>query len=162
MDHGLNPKNGFTLIELMLVVCVLSLLALVALPKFGDSLVRAKEAAIKGQLSTFRSAISIYYSDNEGVFPTDPFYDLTAKYLRRLPHISMPPVPAQGNPGHVYHNYQHSMVQPDSANGGAIDDPVDHGWDNFHWYYYDSGPMQGTIVVMCTHNSSMGKVWSSY
>lgn len=85
--------NGFTLIELMLVVAIISLLAAIAVPKFANMVVKAKEASIKGQLGTIRSALSIYYCDNEGNFPS-AMYGLMkialttgGKYLDELPVI---------------------------------------------------------------------------
>ncbi|HNG46017.1 MAG TPA: prepilin-type N-terminal cleavage/methylation domain-containing protein, partial [Elusimicrobiota bacterium] len=62
-------KNGFTLIELMLVVAIIGLLAAIAIPKFANLVVKSREAAMKGQLGAIRSALSIYYSDNEGFYP---------------------------------------------------------------------------------------------
>ena len=53
----------------MLVVAIIGLLAAIAIPKFANLVVKAKEASIKGKLGTLRSAISIYYADNEGIYP---------------------------------------------------------------------------------------------
>jgi prepilin-type N-terminal cleavage/methylation domain-containing protein len=61
--------RGFTLIELMLVVAIIGLLAAIAIPKFSDMIDKSREAALKGQLGTLRSALTLYYADNEGVYP---------------------------------------------------------------------------------------------
>jgi prepilin-type N-terminal cleavage/methylation domain-containing protein len=61
--------KGFTLIELMIVVAIIGILAAIAIPKFADLVTKSKEASIKGSLGTIRSAVSIYYSDQEGVYP---------------------------------------------------------------------------------------------
>jgi len=62
-------KKGFTLVELMIVMVIISLLASVAIPKFGDLAKAAKQAAAKHNLGVLKSATSIYYSSNNGYWP---------------------------------------------------------------------------------------------
>jgi prepilin-type N-terminal cleavage/methylation domain-containing protein len=68
--------QGFTLIELMIVVAILSIVALIVVPKFGQLIRKSNEAATRGHLGAVRSSLSIYYSDQEGMFPADlsPFF----------------------------------------------------------------------------------------
>jgi prepilin-type N-terminal cleavage/methylation domain-containing protein len=61
--------RGFTLIELMLVVAIVGLLVAIALPKFSNLIDKSREAAAKGNIGALRSALSIYYADNEGIYP---------------------------------------------------------------------------------------------
>ncbi|MCD6423617.1 MAG: type II secretion system protein [Elusimicrobia bacterium] len=65
-----DQKKGFTLIELMMVVAIIGLLASVAIPKFANLIRQANEAVTKGNLGAMRSALSIYYSSNEGYYPS--------------------------------------------------------------------------------------------
>src|ERR1044071_9763427 len=87
--------KGFTLIELMIVVAIIGMLAAIAIPKFADLVTKSKESAVKGSLGSLRSAVSIYYSDTEGVFPSTSAnlsVSLTTggKYLKDLPFIQIP------------------------------------------------------------------------
>jgi type II secretory pathway pseudopilin PulG len=50
----------------MIVVAIIGILAAVAIPKFAEMLRKSKEGATKGALTNFRSALTIYISDNEG------------------------------------------------------------------------------------------------
>ncbi|HNG45518.1 MAG TPA: prepilin-type N-terminal cleavage/methylation domain-containing protein, partial [Elusimicrobiota bacterium] len=93
-------SKAFTLIELMLVVAIIGLLSAIALPKFANLVIKAKEAALKGKLGALRSAISIYYANNEGVWPYDlnhfsgTITPLVPRYVDEVPSIQIPTVPS--------------------------------------------------------------------
>jgi len=55
-------KKGFTLIELVMVIVIISILAAIAIPKFIDLQANAKQAACDGNVATIRSAIAAYYA----------------------------------------------------------------------------------------------------
>lgn len=82
----INKKSGFTLIELMMVVAIISILSSVALPKFANMVRRSREAATRGNLGAIRSAISIYYSENEGQIP----HSLNALFVNNKYMSSIP------------------------------------------------------------------------
>ena len=64
MKRNSAIRAGFTLIELMAVVLILAILAGVALPRFYDYQVRAREAACKGILGGVRSGVASFYADD--------------------------------------------------------------------------------------------------
>ncbi|ALP51783.1 hypothetical protein Tel_00740 [Candidatus Tenderia electrophaga] len=62
-------QQGFTLIELMIVVAIIGILAAVAIPAYQDYTIRAKVTEGIGYANAARTAISEYYlSEND--FPT--------------------------------------------------------------------------------------------
>ncbi len=60
---------GFTLVELLIVVIILSVLAAVAIPQFGRSTDDAKVSTLESNLSSMRNAIELYYHQHNSTFP---------------------------------------------------------------------------------------------
>src|SRR6266566_9732612 len=92
-----KTKRGFTLIELMIVVAIIGILAAIAIPKFSQLITKSNEANTKGNLGALRSALSIYYGDMEGWYPTDTLTtSLTSsgKYMTTIPLAKLPAVSA--------------------------------------------------------------------
>ncbi len=77
-------KNGYTLIELVVVLAIISILLAVALPMYQKSLRRTKEAVLKNNLFTLRTVIDEYTFDKKKAPQT--LQDLVDQgYLRQVP-----------------------------------------------------------------------------
>lgn len=68
-------RRGFTLIELVMVVTILSLLASMVIPRFIDLQGRARYSSTQGSLGAIRAAISIEYASNAANDDTSPIPD---------------------------------------------------------------------------------------
>lgn len=86
-----SSKKGFTLIELMIVVAIIGILAAVAIPKFAEMLEKAREGATKGNIGAIKSAVSIYYGDTEGNWPSHLTGATTSfgKYMDAMPPVKL-------------------------------------------------------------------------
>ena len=85
MLQKLKNSKGFTLVELLIVVIILSVLAAVIIPQFGSSTADAKAATLDATLAEMRNAIERYYHDHTAVYPgaveTDGVTPATAALL---------------------------------------------------------------------------------
>lgn len=82
----LTPKgeDGFTLIELVIVMAIIAILASIAVPSYLASVKSAKEAVLKEDLHVMRDAIDSYTMD-KGKAPQGLDDLVQAGYLKSIP-----------------------------------------------------------------------------
>jgi len=82
--RGPEGKRGYTLIELIIVMAIISILVSIAVPLYQKSLRRTKESMLHSHLFTLRTVIDEYTFDKKKA--PQVLYDLVAEgYLRAVP-----------------------------------------------------------------------------
>ena len=142
----------------MIVVAIIGILAAIAVPKFAELIRKSNEGKSKGQLAALRSALAIYYAENEGNYPDggakalgSPVLTtaLAPKYINAVPQAAMPDYHAASNSVYSHettsgHNHDQGMWGYDGVSNPALDS--DHG----------------KLWIMCTHTDTKGSLWSAY
>ena len=83
-----KQDEGFTLVELMIVMAIIGVLAVVAVPSYISALRHAREAVLKEDLHILRSAIDSYTMDKQKA--PQALDDLVQeRYLKTIPEDPM-------------------------------------------------------------------------
>ena len=108
-----NETHGFTLVELLVVMAILGILVAIAVPQLQQAPIRAKEAALREDLFTFRTCLDQYYAD-KGHYPDTLQTLVTDKYIRKIP---IDPFTKSAD------TWQVTMEEPDSSDAASQDPP---------------------------------------
>ncbi len=63
-------KQGFTLVEILIVVIILGILAAIVIPQFTEASTNAKESSLVSNLQTLRSQIGLYKIQHNDTLPS--------------------------------------------------------------------------------------------
>lgn len=74
-----RSTQGFTLVEILIVVIILGILAAIVIPEFTQASEDARQSAIVSDLQTVRSQIELYKVQHNGLKPTADIVDQLTK-----------------------------------------------------------------------------------
>ncbi|PRX31142.1 type II secretion system protein G (GspG) [Orenia metallireducens] len=69
LRRRMKAEEGFTLIELMIVIAVIGVLAAIAVPKMSGVTGKAKVAQVQADFKAVQSALEMYYAEHQA-YPT--------------------------------------------------------------------------------------------
>ncbi len=136
-------KNSF-IVEILIGIAVVLFLTMILYPKFVSIVRKSHEATTRANLTALRTAIAVYYGDNNGNFPENLAEALTkdGKYVKFIPDVYCPP----------YHDKNNQITTEPTGDSGK-------------WAYQTKDSetrQQGEFWVDCSHKDTNGVVWSEY
>ena len=148
----INKKNGFTLIELIIVMVILGIMAAVAVPRYLDSISNAEKSAEDAVISSIRAGLTQFannslFSEGRSIYPVNPFDALSEK-----------PAGFSGDPNNANEDGEWTFVNwysEDSDGQGQRTGRITHQRaDNTRWQWtYNAGTRLGD-------NASIGSLGS--
>lgn len=129
-NGGSRARRGFTLIEIMIVMAIVSILVSIAVPMYQKAILRTKESLLKSNLFTLRTVIDEYtYDKQKGPQTLDDL--VSAGYLRQVP---MDPITGANNTWKII--MEDAVTSVNQTEPGIFD--VRSGSDK-------SSPLEGTL-----------------
>ena len=127
--HAFASAKGFTLIEILIVLGIITILAGISVGIYNNSSLRAREAVLRQQLFEMREAMDRYYADkNKWPATLDALVD--DKYIRSVP---VDPITVSMT------TWQTEYGEPDPSNPSA-----EPGISNVHSGSDQVSPLTGT------------------
>jgi prepilin-type N-terminal cleavage/methylation domain-containing protein len=94
-------RKGFTMIELMTVIFLISTLAAIMIPFLKRNVYKAKLTNCKANLKNLSTALQMYNNDNDGMYPDSDLTIITPTYMKVIPTCP------QGN---TVYSYEHATA----------------------------------------------------
>ena len=127
-------EGGFTLVELLIVISLISILAAMGLVQYRNSVTASRESVLKTDLFRMRDAIDQYYAD-KGKDPSSLDSLVSDGYMRKIPPdpftqsadtwVTVPAEPDPNNPSSEPGVYDVKS----GAQGTALDGSSYSDWD---------------------------------
>jgi len=177
-------RRGYTLGELMIVVAIISILIVIAIPKFADILRKSNEGSIKGNLASLRSALTLYCASMEGYCPIA--YEKEEKAGKKKKKKKKNKKKEGKKKGKIKGETEEAStvledalvpkfiakippiaIKPyhkESNKVGVYEFSPNLESDDGYWGYdgFSDDPHWGTLWISCKHTDTKGKSWSAY
>ena len=123
----MKKQQGFTLIELMIVVAIIGILAAIAIPAYQDYTIRAQVSEGINLSAGAKAAISEYFMD-KGAMPLDNAEagldtptNITGNYVTQVASASGTITVTYGNDANAVIRTQTLTLIPDASSGGSVE-----------------------------------------
>ncbi len=126
-----SVRHGFTLVEILVVVLILSILAVIVVPQFTSAAGETRENALKMDLFRIRQQLEVYKQQHDDSYPTlDNFESQLTQGSNQFGQTAVP-----GTEGYPYGPYLRNIppnpfTSKNTVGSGAVGDS--------DWYYDES------------------------
>ena len=145
-------NQGFTLVEILIVVVILGILAAIVIPQFTQASTEARESSLVSNLQTIRSQIELYKIQHLDAPPTD-----ATTFVDQMTDLSTSDGVAAAAPGlGVFGPYLQKVPVNPFNNDAGIAGGLTDGWT-----YTNTGNGSYTFVANDGLNSPNGDAHSS-
>lgn len=101
-----RSSKGFTLVELLVVIAIIGVLATLILLQLGTARAKARDAKRISDVSQIRTAVELFFDDNNGRYPT------AISVANLGPYFSTPTIPVDPVTGAAYFYAYNPAVNP--------------------------------------------------
>lgn len=122
----MKKQQGFTLIELMIVVAIIGILAAIAIPAYQDYTIRAQVSEGLNLSGGAKAAVTEYFQDR-GTMPTDNTLaglalaaEIQGKYVSQVNVASGTISVTYGNSAHAIITGAQLDLAPDTSSAGSV------------------------------------------
>ncbi len=125
------PEQGFTLVELMVVIVILGLLATVVVINVLPATDRANTTKARADIATLEQGVEMYRLNNATYPPSGELQALmTGKFIKRLPNDPWGRPYLYRNPGENGREFDIYSLAADGREGGEEDDADIGNWES--------------------------------
>ncbi len=136
----MKKQQGFTLIELMIVVAIIGILAAIAIPAYQDYTIRAQVSEGLNLVGGAKAAVTEYFQDRGTMPSNNATAGLAAANQIQGKYVSLVTVAVGGEITVTYGNSAHTVIAaqgitmtPDTSLSGSVQwDCAGDGIDNKH------------------------------
>jgi type II secretory pathway pseudopilin PulG len=135
----IQNNNGFSRLEMLVAVIIIVIFIFISLLKSLSVLHKSEEIATKKGLASLKSAIAMYYGDNDGNYPdANIAKELVEKgYIKQIPYVYIP--------HHKKSNLILTSNLTENTDTGGWAYKVDNTTDS-------TGKAKGRIWINCSHS----------